>query len=446
MTRTYYSPTQLSMFSACKRKWWFTYPAGFKPPPTESQAIGSAIHMELEKYVKDSEWPKDPRAEEALRHLPPITDQARAEVRIDRALTSEDPQRCFLGFVDLLDLKDPKHPHIIDYKTMSDLRYAKTEHELENDAQLNCYAQQVFETVAPQAEYAKVTHIQIQTRKSIKSQATSALVSRESVTKNWNKYLVVFQDMDRVRTLTSANDVEKNENECDAYGGCFHKSRCFASSFLGLGEDMIVPPDSTRRQPGDPPATPETARKPYVKENTMNNKLAALLAGTAAPANIDAPPMQKQEVLVDEGLLVEEKTDSAPIPEVAKAAAALEAPAAQPEPPKTPANDEPTTESVDLSAGTLEYLFIDCMPVRGFREKAEPFAVWIAPLEQQIKATTGLSYEMHDFRKGVGALKELMLTAKLPKAMVINSSTPTAKIALEVLANRAKRLVQGIAA
>lgn len=491
MTRViYYSPTQLSMFSACQRKWFFSYPLGYKPPETESQRTGKKIHGELEAYVKDGVWPADPRAEEALRHLPPLVENlVHAEPRVDRSVVvpgvTDVPgapvERHFLGFIDLLSLTDPAVPHIVDYKTMSDLVYAKTEYELEKDLQLNCYAQHIFETVAPTANLAKVTHIAIQTRKTIKSKATSALLSREHTQEHWNRYLKVFQEMEQVRVETDAHKVPQNLKECDAYGGCYHKSMCFSAMFMATpippkhandqeNTEVIVPPDSTRRKPGDQPATPDTARKIAPKENTMNDKLAALLKNSAAPANIDAPPKSKQEVLAtaaaQEEALVEATTPieeqatqdlppttqpldpaaeevtspGAPIP-AAASRAVLEAPAVLPK----AANDDPEP-TAHAGSDAMEYLFIDCMPMKGFREKAEPFYTWVAPLLEEVRQVSGLSYEFHDFRKGVGAISDKMRTAKLPKAMIIYSGTPTAKIAIEVLVPRAKRIIQGVVA
>lgn len=343
----WYSASQLSTFDRCALKWWWEKVGGFKPPPSASQEVGTAIHLTLENWVHTGAEPVDPRAKEALRHF-----RERGVERGETLLSERQfnhplhiPNRVMTGKVDITILDDKK-PRVWDFKSTSDIRkYGKTDYQLEADIQLNIYAHDTFTTMAPKAQTLEAAHLYIQTRGAIRSELVPVTLERHDVAKRWAGYLKVVDTIEEVRLETDPSKVPYNEMACNDYGGCPHRTRCNAlifesptnlpekipgtnaidDSFWASFDDgtkrdeeeeteMLNPPDTTRRADGAPPATPNTVafddlpevlqkeRKKHtvqnasttqnapIKEKSMDlSKIAALGAGK--PATIESKPL-----------------------------------------------------------------------------------------------------------------------------------------------------------
>ncbi len=66
----WYSPSQLTNWRGCRRRWSFRYIAGIKTPPTPAQALGTRLHKQIEDWFMKGEAPADARAAQGLRLLP----------------------------------------------------------------------------------------------------------------------------------------------------------------------------------------------------------------------------------------------------------------------------------------------------------------------------------------------------------------------------------------
>ena len=317
----YYSASQITSFLHCPRQWWWDKIGKYRKPDTPQTIYGKLIHAELERFIQHSNLPPlDKRAKEAVRHVAHL-DRARLRVEGEVTFPTHIPGRIFTGFIDLL-IADTDEPVIIDYKTMKDLKWAKVEHELIEDVQMIAYAHASIALIpAPDAQRFKLQHIQIQSEKSVKSQAIETVVSREHVEDRWQKYLKVIDQMEveRVRPIKDVTLPKGGYGgvACFKYGECYHIDRC---AMIQAGVEIpinpnppkkearavppICPPDSKRRHENDLPATIETVktrdlpkeiRKKKEKEqaamNAPSNGLSAAdkLKANAGPVKVDGP-------------------------------------------------------------------------------------------------------------------------------------------------------------
>lgn len=325
----HYSASQLEVFSRCNLKWWWKYIGGFTVPSSASQEYGVELHAQLESWINDGTTPADQRIASALYRL-----KEHGIVRGPDLLSEREmrraihiPEREMVGFVDLTFLGNQKRPRVWDLKTTSDLRrYAKTDYQLRENAQLCIYAYDTLHTVAPDAQAVEVAHLYVQSRGKIASEVVTVDLDRPSVEKRWGGLLRVIDEMEQVRQERDPARVPHNEMACNDYGGCPHRVRCNALVFgsptiapaprsdeQAIGkfwEDDVTklnPPDSTRRPEGAPPAIPETVnqralpkvlqaaakqepKQPEGGQNKMSALSALAALGSGKPAAVEKKP------------------------------------------------------------------------------------------------------------------------------------------------------------
>lgn len=256
------------MWRSCPRKWFYSYIKGFRSPSTPSQELGTQIHQEIEDYFCKGEQPKDARAVAALATLPPREDGVVAEGKV-RLNLQENVD--FVGIVDLVDHRDPKHPKITDHKTTSSFRWMLTPHELALNPQMMSYAH--FAMLAhPEAERVTVRHNYIQTRGNPGPRISEISVEPKHIEEQWQSTLRVVQEMEDCRfSCTSAQDVDpkgQDNGHCEAYGGCFHLNRCALAMFKKEEEDEVInPPDAPKVELKGAKALAELKRKTRQKQD-----------------------------------------------------------------------------------------------------------------------------------------------------------------------------------
>ena len=494
-----YSPTQLTMFKACRRKWHFGYPGGFKAPPSASQALGSQIHAEIETALIHGTPPSDERARCGLAVVDDGFDIERdpigveLDIEIPLPMGADGHERKYVGVIDLFDARDPQKPRVTDHKTTSNIAYAKTKYELKEDVQMLSYAYWAL-TEAPGAEHAQevtVCHNNIPTRGAPTAIPVSVDLSRAHVESRWAAFLPVLDEMHASRTLTAA-DVPADgltNGECDRFGGCPHRSRCARAIFrtsspetdlteVSCETNVATPDKNTNKNTNEPPT--ERTTNMNAPNPQLADRLAALrakAAGGAASAAPAAPPTEPgptdSAVAVDPkariaALKAKQQAASAPAPannvpatrakldevspppvDMNAKIAALKmkqngaAPAPTPAAPDpTPAAEAPYVAPAASSA-RIDTLYINCMPTKG--PQATALEDMIAPVLAQITDGTGLSWAVHDFGKGKGYVVDgLQALATLPSRISVDSRTPLGGAVLEALIARANNVVRGV--
>ncbi len=217
------------MWLDCERKWYYSYPLGFKSPPKKSQQRGTAVHKHVEEYLKAGIVPPDTRegrmARSAFEHLPsPGTPGLLIEHGIMLPTASDLPP--WKGFMDLV-VPPIDVARVIDLKTTSDFVWAKKPRELLESPQMISYGK--FTIDEYRVDEVGLMHLYILDSPSPVSKPVRAptIVKRDFIEEKWEV------NVDRVRQMVrlelakpSADDVKPNPAMCPAYGGCEHRERC----------------------------------------------------------------------------------------------------------------------------------------------------------------------------------------------------------------------------
>ncbi len=218
----YVSPTQISTYKLCPRKWALGTIAGIKAPQAPSAALGERVHSLLEAWLTDATLPDGATDEGAIALAMIQHEPTPRTVVVEQWLEVPRDGYTLRGRGDALRL-DP--PLVVDHKTTSDIAtWAKTPEVLERDEQAVIYAAALLQRVPRQS--VEVRFVYGQTRGARKSKPVTVVLSPEHVE------AVLEQDIEPVaraivdarRTTTDANQLPRNPLACDAYGGCFYRS------------------------------------------------------------------------------------------------------------------------------------------------------------------------------------------------------------------------------
>lgn len=170
------SPTALSTFETCPRKWWYSYVIGPRPAASAKMLLGSAIHSEVERYLLGCEWgaggdvildPGYRRVVDIARSAEHILRGMRARVAAGLAQVEVDADRPAgeigpLPFKGRVDFVDHGARVVIDHKTTGDLLapWLETREQLMQNTQMLLYAWALL----PPGEPVGVAHIRYLTK------------------------------------------------------------------------------------------------------------------------------------------------------------------------------------------------------------------------------------------------------------------------------------------
>jgi RecB family exonuclease len=317
------SASQLSRFSECRRAWWFQYIMGLPTKQKPSAALGEAVHTVLERYLDDGVLPDTSTqagriAAPGLQYLPKpgtvftevsMSGKGRGNASIDedsvpvpggmpRLIVAGMPVN---GFIDVLDLSGDR-PVVLDHKTTSDLKWAKTENDLREDPQMilyGSYALDVFSTMGLQVETVETGHIVYLTKGAPAARKTTVTLTRAHLASERKKLASTVEEMKTTAQARTPASVEGEASVCDKYGGCDFRDKCGA---LGMFANATAFTSMFKAQ---------STTSPVQKENdTMSNvdplaAIAALRAKKAAaaanpaPAVVEAPAPAPAPVAVE---------------------------------------------------------------------------------------------------------------------------------------------------
>lgn len=330
-----YSASQLRKFHDCPRAWFFQKILNYPTPTSEAAELGKSLHSQVENYIKDGTEPEDERAWLLLRNLGSI-DLSREDLTVEGHIKFlVDPSNPggprFQGFI---DLTVPGAVRVIvwDHKTTSNLKWAKSEHELHHDIQMVSYAHWVFSQCADVDE-VEVVHSYVTTRGVPEQRVVRAVLTRAEVAERWAELEKLITEMERVRALEDVRKVSVNLDSCSKYGGCPHASVC-ARAQMGMEVGMFNPPDAA------------DGREEVIEmDPAITAKLEALRAKAKGPDAAPAPtPEAKIETKLEES--VTEVKAPAPTPRQVHGPHELE-PVPEPE---AQSKLSPEVEALDLGA------------------------------------------------------------------------------------------------
>ena len=294
------SPSQFNTFSDCKRQWWFQSVFGLQTPQRPSAALGEAVHDQLEAYVDTGKLPDDSpagRIAKAGLSLLPEPGTSWTEVSMsERQKEGRDKETLtgvpgihlagikVNGFIDLLDLSGVR-PLVIDHKTTSDLKYAKTAAELREDPQMVLYG--TFALLAALSQGIEVDevdagHVVYLTKGAPLAKKTVVTLGTAHLAAERKKLEGVVEEMKGYAKTRTPDAVPGEPNSCNKYGGCHFRDKCSALGLLSSSSTTFA--DRFRAETTTP-------------ENNMSNidpmaALKALKARKAAEAAASPPPAQ----------------------------------------------------------------------------------------------------------------------------------------------------------
>jgi hypothetical protein len=482
------SASQVEAFLRCPRFWHYGWVKKLKAPPAPAQVRGSAIHEEAEHTqnhdgeVRDT--PFAPYVKSMLPYMPIGQERVLTEHKFLLPTAPDLPS--WLGFIDLLDdsrtLSLDEFLRVLDYKSTSDFRYAKTPEELKKSTQMCSYARYVFES-GHDEEYVEVGHLYIKTAKRTpkkpKCKLVTAKVTREEVNAVWERDLKVVR-----LTVEAAQEINTDKlpapdssDACMKYGGCPHRARCgltIAASPAGSrfgktnrkGNAMADSFLDRLQQKAGKKGAPKN-NEPETKATVSVLSPDATERTTAAPAAGSAEEMQKS---LDETIKKQKEAIKA-AQEKEKAAVKKKTTRKTNKKPMLAGtywngNEYVEPSSPDWSVSEFEriagkkktngtgfVLYIDCTPVKDVDADVEPtlFEDWISPICMVLNETVQKEKSLPDYRllpyaeeKAVFAIAVKDGIGDIPSAMVINSGTPGAKDALGVLIPHASKVIRSL--
>ena len=244
------SASQVSTFRQCPRRWWWQKVAGYTTPPSEAMKRGTAIHAELEAYLKEGTLPTSAIALAGLEYLPPPTLVRPVDVERAVRLEGYGLPVPLIGYIDLVEPPSAGwRPRITDHKTTSNFKYIKEPDVLAHDPQAIIYSAFAFRHLFTADDWLvgdSLTFRHVYYRTSGRPDSRESLVhlSRSEVDSKF-KGIVATVEAQAAAREKQVVDLEPVLTACGDYGGCPFITNCnnaggmgcSASVFAGLNDD-----------------------------------------------------------------------------------------------------------------------------------------------------------------------------------------------------------------
>lgn len=281
------SPSQVDAYRRCPRVWYNATVLKDREPSKPFQLRGEAIHKALEIYLRTGEVkptialpdslkggaltefqtlefiqvaiPHIPRPANDLEHWGqyPKDDKGAPTAMLlleqagemgtweAEAAPAGDRGPGVSQFIDVVEAL-PKKCRILDYKTTSNFRYAKTPEELQKNTQLCWNAKYIF--AISDYEEIEIEHLYLLTTGRPKALPVRTRVTRAQVEEVWARDMALVHEMvewARLGPLT-ADVLPPNTDHCDDYGGCFYRTKCgFDDSIVPYGKRIPTMSDKS---------------------------------------------------------------------------------------------------------------------------------------------------------------------------------------------------------
>lgn len=321
------SPSQVDAYRRCPRIWYNGTVLKDREPSKPFQLRGEAIHKALEIYLRTGEVKPtislpDPLKQGALTefttfefiqvaipHIPrPANDLAHwgqypkddrgaptamllleqaGELGTWDAETPDDKGPGVTQFIDVVEAL-PKTCRILDYKTTSNFRYAKTPEELQKNTQLCWNAKYIF--AISDYEEIEIEHLYLLTTGRPKALPVRTRVTRAQVEEVWARDMALVREMVEWARLgpVSADVLPPHTDHCDDYGGCFYRTKCgFDNTTVPYGKRI---PDMSDKPMGLLADILAQAKKGNPKSAVVASASAALKSGGDLMAVLGAKP------------------------------------------------------------------------------------------------------------------------------------------------------------
>lgn len=224
------SPSQVTTYERCARKWYFEKVNHLRQPPTAAQARGENLHAQLQTYYETGAQPEHEGLNLVLAdaRMPPRTEGVLVEHPRDYKLNLTSSGVPMIGRIDLLDIRPGlgEHaPRVVDLKTTSSFRYLKSAEELARNVQLVVYAKYV-QTFHVHEGAITLAHANVLSRGTGVKFVTTEPLTRSHVDGMYGAIEDTTKRMLVSARASTFEDVAPNWNACTDFGGCPFLDRC----------------------------------------------------------------------------------------------------------------------------------------------------------------------------------------------------------------------------
>jgi len=236
----YFSSSAVDKYRRCTRLYAFEYNEKIKPPSSDKQEFGLKVHKKLEKWLKEGKYPDD--SPEGLT----------AKQAIDKGwLPEPNPKlliedmfvfsiRKGLGIAGYVDCMVPPEltgiePLVIDHKSTSDLRWAKTEEELLVNPQVIIYCVRAMLKFNVPKVRARWIYYAASNPKDGSPRKPRGVKPVEVIVSNKDPKVIetieqLVQDLESMAVIRAENkpglSFNPSPESCELFGGCPHIERC----------------------------------------------------------------------------------------------------------------------------------------------------------------------------------------------------------------------------
>lgn len=262
-------------FGGCNRRWWLKYVAGLPEEAQLSQIVGTKIHKDIETHLLKG-TPVTNEVVKAGLHFLPTPGTVEVEKPFNGILTAAGiPMKGFLDvynkgpiYIDSLghvQLMGSGELEVLDWKSTSDLKYAKAGNELKT-TQMVGYAK-FASLLEPQLERVRLSHVYFKTKGRPEAVKNSVIISLDEIQNRYQSVEDVAQQIKQVALLERVEDVAPNRAACTAFRGCPFINSCPQDSIGGqMSKSMIdMLREAKAKAQGQTPAAP-TKPAPVVQE------------------------------------------------------------------------------------------------------------------------------------------------------------------------------------
>lgn len=239
-----YSASQLEAYIDCPRKWGWDKIDGIRRGDTAATKLGTAVHNQLEQYLKGGglDFTGDHHAallaQGATPFLPPPKAPGLAVEAEDLKFASPTYGHVWTGRIDWF-LHEPGKLTIGDHKTSSSIaKWAKSTIVLRRDVQANIYAKYGL-ILRPELGEIELQWTYIQTRDARLVEPRKLTVTRAEIEERFAEIDATANGITDARQgIQTAKDLPYNSDACDKYGGCAYQHLCNLSPLVQLRSFM----------------------------------------------------------------------------------------------------------------------------------------------------------------------------------------------------------------
>lgn len=499
----YYSPTQITTYIECARKWAWKRIAKVETPQAASAELGSRTHGVLERYLGQGIRPDfvahRKAAEVACSGLHLLPEPKTKGMQLEREFRFKSLRTGFV-YGGLKDVElapgspvaalgfDGSVPIVLDHKTTKSInKYAKSGDDLLFDAQSTIYA--IDSMVRFSAPSADLAWIYYQTEGPRRASPTTVRLESEHAARVLDAIESVASEADSaLERGLQPQDLPPNPDACGAYGGCPYRHLCnlspsqivrsrMSNSLIAnlrarvQGSVLTVPagegatatvisPQAATQEPSPasaseqaPEEIPEWAKskEPFTGAALETAQATEPTVAVNPPESALPPPAAEAPEEKPKRGRGRAKKDETPAPPEAVTSAP---PPTQPDPATTYEQNEAKGDlerTIQTMAGARNgwTLYVDCIP---FGRPAKALDSYIASAQARMP-TEGPrdeagnpvpDYRLAAFGRGAAALASFVCEALEGKDLFLDTRTPEGAILLAPLSARASLVVRGL--